>query len=192
GADGEAGAETTTTKSTAALLREASKGGGVSLTMPLLKAMRQEAFDRTSIQGVRRMIKAFRCGCHLGDEAAEGKAGSGGGGSGVQQKFRIPSSEVYNELMVCSLEGLHSAFMHLLFPGRGSKTAAEPSVTASGSSSEGAKKKRRRDEDEGDGEGAAVAATGSSSSGPNKKKKKKRTGGTPIAATDDDKDGDSG
>ncbi|CAN0060093.1 unnamed protein product, partial [Ectocarpus fasciculatus] len=94
---------------------------------------------------------------------------------------------------VSSLEGLHPAFMHLLFPGRESKTVAEPPVTASGggSKSEGPKNKRRRDEDKGEGEGAAVAAAGSSSSGPSKKKKKGK-GGTPTAAADDEKGGDSG
>lgn len=38
----------------------------MTLTMPLLKAMREEAFERKSVKGVKRMIKAFRCGCHLG------------------------------------------------------------------------------------------------------------------------------
>lgn len=48
-----------------------NRGDGVPLTMALLEAMRQEAFDRKSVPGVRRMIKAFRCGCHLGESPAQ-------------------------------------------------------------------------------------------------------------------------
>ncbi|CAM9482717.1 unnamed protein product, partial [Scytosiphon promiscuus] len=181
-------------KTAAALLREASKGGGVPLTMPLLKALRDEAFDRRSIQGVRRMVKAFRCGCHLGDEAGEGKSGDA-----VQQKFRIPSSEVYNELMVSSLDGLHGAFMHLLFPDRKPPTETPSSadtssttgtgVSVDGSAKGGGKKRRRRDDgadhgEEDDGADAAADSGGGGGRGPNKKKKRAGKGGdhAPAAA----------
>lgn len=50
----------------------------------------------------------FCCFAAAGDESAEGKDGGGGA---VQQKFRIPSSEVYNELMVSKLL---SSFMPVL------------------------------------------------------------------------------
>lgn len=45
------------------------------------------------------MLRLCAVGVVAGDESNEAKSG-GGGGAAVQQKFRIPSSEVYNELMV--------------------------------------------------------------------------------------------
>lgn len=127
----------------AALKGASSGGGGVTLTMPVLKVMAQEAFERKSVKGVKIMIKAFRCGCHLGDEAGDDSKG----GAGVQ-KFRIPSSEVYNELMVSALEGLHPVIVGMLFPHKEPEASASESSSAAAahtsSSNGGVPGKRRR------------------------------------------------
>ena len=39
---------------------------GMTVTMAVLRTLRQEAFDRGSVKGVRRIVKVFRCACHLG------------------------------------------------------------------------------------------------------------------------------
>eukprot|EP00953_Heterococcus_sp_UTEX-ZZ885_P034383 17811-Heterococcus_DN1.PRE.1 len=53
----------------ARLLREADEAAhGVVLTMELLRAMQTAAFLKRTVKGLKRLLLAFRSGCHLGDE----------------------------------------------------------------------------------------------------------------------------
>eukprot|EP00953_Heterococcus_sp_UTEX-ZZ885_P034390 17814-Heterococcus_DN1.PRE.2 len=55
----------------ARLLREADEAAhGVVLTMELLRAMQTAAFLKRTVKGLKRLLLAFRSGCHLGDEVA--------------------------------------------------------------------------------------------------------------------------
>lgn len=54
-----------------ARLDRSDGSGGITVTMDLLRAMQREAFERVTSKGVRRLVKAFRCACHLGEEKRE-------------------------------------------------------------------------------------------------------------------------
>jgi hypothetical protein len=55
----------------ARLLREADEAAhGVVLTMELLRAMQTAAFLKRTVKGLKRLLLAFRSGCHLGDEVS--------------------------------------------------------------------------------------------------------------------------
>jgi nucleolar complex protein 2 len=69
----------------------------------LLAELEDKMVNRGSIKAMKRLLSAFKDGCHLGDD-----------GSKLKATFAITSSSVYDRLMVLVLEKIHVAFdMHL-------------------------------------------------------------------------------
>ncbi|CAN0032798.1 unnamed protein product, partial [Phaeothamnion confervicola] len=104
-----------------------SRSTTTELTMPLLRGMFDEAFKCKTVSGLKRLIAAFRCGCHLGDENQRGGGDGDGDGDGAGRhgssvataglaKYSITTSEVYNALMMRCLSDAQKTFLHHLYP----------------------------------------------------------------------------
>eukprot|EP00611_Tribonema_gayanum_P003938 TRINITY_DN13186_c0_g1_i1.p1 TRINITY_DN13186_c0_g1~~TRINITY_DN13186_c0_g1_i1.p1 ORF type:complete len:676 (+),score=343.75 TRINITY_DN13186_c0_g1_i1:132-2159(+) len=88
------------------------------LTKASLRALQEAAFVRRSLKGLKRLLLVFRAGCHIGEEADDGDEGSGSGGGdrALARRFKIPTGDLYNELMVSCLSNAHRAFVFHTFP----------------------------------------------------------------------------
>ncbi|KAG5186982.1 Noc2p family-domain-containing protein [Tribonema minus] len=70
-----------------------------------------------SEEGVKQLLLVFRAGCHIGEEADDGDGDAGRGGDrALARRFKIPTGDLYNELMVSCLSNAHRAFMFHTFP----------------------------------------------------------------------------
>jgi len=81
----------------------------IVLTPTLFKAMKVAVFEKKSLGGLRKHIQAFRSACHLGqdqdgDDSRKARA----------FVFRIKNSDVFNDLMISSVEQMAGIFSHHL------------------------------------------------------------------------------
>ncbi|KAF1323752.1 Nucleolar complex protein, partial [Globisporangium splendens] len=80
--------------------------GRTTLTMELLAKAEKEAFDKTTMNGLRKMMKIFSDACRSSDAADMSKEG--------EIMYEIQSSTVYNRMMLNVLRKTHVAFAKLV------------------------------------------------------------------------------
>ncbi|KAF1319477.1 Nucleolar complex protein, partial [Globisporangium splendens] len=80
--------------------------GRTTLTMELLAKAEKEAFDKTTMNGLRKMMKIFSDACRSSDAADVNKEG--------EIMYEIQSSTVYNRMMLSVLRKTHVAFAKLV------------------------------------------------------------------------------
>jgi nucleolar complex protein 2 len=86
----------------------ASSSNGIVLTLAVLDKLRRGTFASKGVKALKRLVAAYRSGCHLADTVAAGPGESG-------QAYVIESSKVFDALMVLCLSRCHEAFrFHLL------------------------------------------------------------------------------
>ena len=77
---------------------------GALLTIALLDKLRRNAFEAHGIKALKKLVAAYKAGCHLADTVGDEK-----------QTYAIESSQVFDSLMVLCLSRCHEAFTyHLL------------------------------------------------------------------------------
>lgn len=85
---------------------EATSVGRTTLSMEMLIKAEKEAFEKSSINGLRRMLKIFSDACRSSDAADVNKEG--------EILYEIQSSTVYNRLMLSVFRKTHVAFTRLV------------------------------------------------------------------------------
>lgn len=85
---------------------EATSVGRTTLSMEMLVKAEKEAFEKSSINGLRRMMKIFSDACRSSDAADVNKEGD--------IMYEIQSSTVYNRLMLNVFRKTHVAFTRLV------------------------------------------------------------------------------
>ena len=76
------------------------------LTISVLDKLRRGAFESRGIKALKKLVNAYRSGCHLADSADKKRLG---------QSYLIESSEVFDSLMLLCLSQCHDVFhWHLL------------------------------------------------------------------------------
>jgi nucleolar complex protein 2 len=95
-------------KSTGKETSISSSSNGIVLTLAVLDKLRRGTFASKGVKALKRLVAAYRSGCHLADAVAAGPGESG-------QAYVIESSKVFDALMVLCLSRCHEAFRyHLL------------------------------------------------------------------------------
>lgn len=85
---------------------DAPSVGRTTLTMELLGKAEKEAFEKTTMNGLRKMMKIFSDACRSSDAADVNKEG--------EIMYEIQSSAVYNRMMLNVLRKTHVAFTKLV------------------------------------------------------------------------------
>lgn len=92
--------------------RTPSGDGKFLVTREILKSLVSTAFEDRSLKGLWKMVSAFRAACYLADSSGSRQEGKDSQGSG---RYVIDSAEIYDELMLVSLERCHEEFQFHIF-----------------------------------------------------------------------------
>ena len=76
---------------------------GVLLTVAVLDKLRSNTFEGHGIKALKKLVTAYKAGCHLADTVGTEK-----------QMYAIESSQIFDSLMVLCLSRCHEAFRHHL------------------------------------------------------------------------------